>query len=159
MHINEPLEITIELDILKKVFILFTRLFMMYFGWFFTLHDYIFLNIIGITFLTLGLLGFVRNFFLIKMILSEENIETYWDFWGFQKIHRTPYDNLEAIKHNGIFIPSLSFAFKGNFLKRIKSMFLLSITTSSLDQKDMLNVKRLLIRKKIIQGDEYVWIT
>lgn len=141
-----------------KILVLLFRLLALVLGLGFMQINNIFVQIFGIVILLFGIIGFFKNMFFQKMVFYDEFIEVQWNILGFNFVQSTTYINIEASKSNGIFGGSLSFISQNNKRDRFYTMFFFSIDLLPLNKEEIKDIKKILIEKKVIKGDEYVWI-
>lgn len=145
----------IEYSLFSQIIILVFRLFGVFLGYFFLLSDNIFLILIGVIFLSLGAMGFLLNIMFQRMIFYSDRLETKWNIFGFKFSKQLLYVNTEVMRSNSVFGGTIMFWEKG---LRWKTAYFFIIDLLPLNQEKLKNIKSILIKNKIIKGDENEWI-
>lgn len=151
---GEEVLLEIEYSVLGKLSILFFRLMAFCLGIGMILIDSLFAQIFGVLCLFYGWIGFFLSLFFIKIVFYKKYIKTSWNILGWIFDKYILYSEVSVMKSNGIFGGSISFLDKKN---RLYSMFFFTIDQLPLTKEEILQIKNILIEKKIIEGDEYVW--
>ena len=150
---NESLEedITFEYNNFKRFLIVITFWFICLLGWGFILIDNWFAKIIGILFIIYGLITIVDILLFKALIFKQDYIIKEWHFVGSNKIY---LKNLEVGVSKRIWTGLIFFSdtSRGSFTRLIMQFEIFPIGNKGFDE-----IKKLLIQKKVIKGDEYEW--
>lgn len=147
---NEAILLEIEYSFLGKFFALLLRISGILVGLFFLFgfQSYI-VKIFAIIFIVFFILDFLNILFFKRLVF-------YTNFLLKESLLKKSYLNysiLQAMVSKRFFGGILSFREKNN---RLKNLFF-SIDLLPISNKDFKQIKTILIKKKVIKGDEYEW--
>jgi len=155
---KEKLILKIEYDLFSRVLVLMFRLLAILLGLGFISVGKAFPIVGGLLFIIFGVLGFFRNIFFKNMNFYNDCIVSEWSIFGMKFSRRILYSKINVSKSNHIFGGTISVFRQKNRWKSVSSVFYFSLDQLALNQEEIKKIKKILIEKKVIKGDEYVWI-
>ena len=141
-----------EYDALKRFLIILVFFFMSFLGWFFILVNNWFTIVFGGMLLLVGLLNVVDAFLFKKLTINHDLLIKEWHFFGSKSI---PLMSLKATVSKRLWSGTIFFRDRN-----ISSWngFLMNFETFPIGNNGFRKIKKILIDKKIITGDEYEWL-
>jgi hypothetical protein len=150
---NKPL-LNIEYNFYGKIFILLFRIFMTLVGLFLIFIDNIFVNFLGFMLIIFGILDFINILTFYRLIFCQDELVKEYYFFNDKHKKRLNYSDLEVMVSKRFFGGTLMF-WKKN--KRWKTILFFKFDLFPIKNEEFKKIKKILIEKNIIKGDENEW--
>jgi len=153
---EKPL-LVIKYNLVGKSFIVLHRLLSFALGVGFLLVDNAFTQVFGFFLILYGVVGLLKSLFFRKIIFYNQFLLINWNIFGFKLVKTIKYSTVGTSKFNGILGGSIAFIAKEGSIDRLIGILLFSIDLLPLTSEEIEKIKKILIEKKVIKGEEYVW--
>ncbi len=150
---NKPLLI-IEYSLFGRIFVLLFRIFMIFVGFILIHIDSIFVNFLGFMCITFGILDFLNILTFYRLIFYQDKLVKEYYFFNEKHKNRLSYSDLEVMVSKRFFGGTLMF-WKKN--KRWKTILFFKFDLFPIKNEEFKKIKKILIEKNIIKGDENEW--
>lgn len=144
-------EIRFEYNNLKRVFITMAFLMMIILGFFLLMIENWFAVLFGILLIVIGLLSVLDILFFKVLRFYDNYFIKEWFIFGKKKIE---FDNLEASAVKRVWTGTIIFRDKR---KNSFSQFFMNFETFPIGNDGFREIRKILIDKKVIKGDENGW--
>lgn len=125
---------------------------MSFLGWFFILVNNWFTIVFGGMLLLVGLLNVLDAFLFKKLTINHDFLIKEWYFFGSKSI---PLMSLKATVAKRLWSGTIFFRDRNN---SSWNGFIMNFETFPIGNDGFRKIKKILIDKKIITGDEYEWL-
>jgi hypothetical protein len=135
----------------KRMIISFMYLFMILIGFFLILIENWFAVLFGILLIIIGLLSALDILFFKVLSLNDKHLIKEWFVFGKKKIG---LNDLEVSVVKRVWTGTITFRDKK---KKSFTQFFMNFETFPIGNDGFREIKKMLIEKKIIKGDEHEW--
>ena len=144
-------KIVFEYNNFKRVLLVLVYIFVILLGFFFILIDNWFARVVGILFVFYSLVSVIDMLFFKALIFTEDSVIKKWYFLGSKKIN---FQNLEVTANKRIWTGIVFFRDKS---KSFFSRQVMQLEIFPIGNEGFKKIRKILINKKIIKGDENGW--